>query len=110
MPGPLSHPGAVGLNGKIYVVGGFLRNVHLDAQPSVFEFDPAANSWQTRAPLKSPRGAVGLTVLNGKIHAVGGRDVNRVTVANHEVYDPSSNAWSDRRRCPGHAITSPLQR
>ena len=32
MPHALSHAGAAALNGKIYVVGGFLRNVHLDAQ------------------------------------------------------------------------------
>jgi N-acetylneuraminic acid mutarotase len=36
----------------------------------------------------------------GKIHAVGGRDVNRVTVANHEVYDPATNDWSDRAPLP----------
>ena len=95
MPHALSHAGAAALNGKIYVVGGFLRNVHLDAQNLAFEYDPAADTWRTLAPMKSPRGAVGVVALNGKIHAIGGRDVNRVTVATHEVYDPATNRWGE---------------
>ena len=50
--------------------------------------------WRTLAPIKSPRGSVGVVALNGKIHAIGGRDVNRVTVAVHEVYDPATGTWS----------------
>ena len=38
--------------------------------------------------------------MNGKIHAVGGRDVNRVTVATHEVYDPKTGKWSDLAPLP----------
>src|SRR5712691_1555954 len=44
MPRGLSHVGAVGMNGKIYVVGGFIRNVHLGAQDAAFEYDPAKDT------------------------------------------------------------------
>ena len=48
------------VNGKIMTVGGFVgAGVHRDGQPLVFEYDPAADSWRTRAPLKAPRASVG---------------------------------------------------
>src|SRR5262245_7861617 len=37
LPMPLSHVGVAALNGKVYTVGGFQKNVHLYAQPYVFE-------------------------------------------------------------------------
>jgi N-acetylneuraminic acid mutarotase len=74
--------------------------VHLDAQDKVYEYDPATDRWRTLAPLSSPRGAVGLAIVDGRIHAIGGRDVNRVTQATHEVYDPATNTWSARAPLP----------
>ena len=52
------------------------------AQDSHFEYDPA-DTWRILAPLKTPRGSVGVVALNGKIHAIGGRTVDRVTSAVH---------------------------
>src|SRR5436190_1386716 len=45
-------------------------------------------------------GSVATTALNGKIHAIGGRGVDTVTVATHEVYDPASNKWSELAPLP----------
>jgi N-acetylneuraminic acid mutarotase len=45
--------------------------------------------------MKNPRGSVGTAALNGKIHAIGGRGVDTVTVTTHEIYDPATNKWSD---------------
>ena len=94
MPRPLSHPGAAVMGGKTVVGGGFLRNVHLDAQDSVFEYDPAADMWRTLAPLKSPRGSVGVAAVNGKIHAIGGRfNTPNENTDMHDVFDPAANRW-----------------
>ena len=61
---------------------------------------PRPTTGATLAPLKSPRGSVGVTVLDGKIHAVGGRGVdNTFTVGTHEVYDPATGQWSERAAC-----------
>ena len=88
------------LNGKIYTVGGFVASVHKDGQPDVFEYDPAADSWRSLSPLKSGLGSVGVTVLDGKIHAIGGRNPAGQTVATHQVYDPATNSWSERAPLP----------
>ena len=93
-------PGAAVTGAKAQHRRRLSSNVHLDAQDSVFEYDPAADTWRTLAPLKSPRGSVGVAAVNGKIHAIGGRDVNRVTVATHEVYDPRTGKWSDLAPLP----------
>jgi len=37
------------MNGTVSVVGGFLRNVHLDAQNLVFAYNPKADTWRTLA-------------------------------------------------------------
>ena len=94
MPSVASHAGAAALNGKIYVVGGFVANVHVGAVNRVFEYDVAANTWRALAPLSAPRGSPGVVALNGKIHAIGGRNPDRQTVATHEIYDPATNTWS----------------
>jgi N-acetylneuraminic acid mutarotase len=94
MPAIASHAGAVALNGKIYVVGGFLASVHLAAIDRVFSYEPATDKWTPLAPLSAPRGAPGVVVLDGKIHAIGGRDPQLRTVSTHEVYDPATNKWT----------------
>ena len=94
MPSVASHAGAVALNGKMYVVGGFVANVHVGAVNRVFEYDPAADRWRALAPLSAPRGSPGVVALNGKIHAIGGRDPDRNTATTHEVYDPATNTWT----------------
>ena len=42
----------------------------VNAQPHVFEYDPAADTWRSLSPLKSGLGSVGVTVLDGKIYAI----------------------------------------
>ena len=101
MPAVASHAGAAALNGKIYVVGGFVANVHVGAMNRVFEYDPAADRWRALAPLAAPRGSPGVVAVNGKIHAIGGRDAERKTVTTHEIYDPATNTWSMAAPLPG---------
>src|SRR5262249_59454631 len=56
--------------------------------------------WRTLAPMKAPRAAVGVAVLAGKIHVIGGRGLDAVTVATHEVYDPATGTWSEAAPLP----------
>jgi len=38
--------------------------------------------------------------LGGRIHAIAGRGIDRITVGTHEVYDPATNKWSDAAPLP----------
>lgn len=101
MPKGLDHIGVAVVGGKIITAGGFIGSVHRGAVDGVYEYDPTANTWQTLASLKAPRGSVGVTVLDGKVHATGGRGIdNTFTVDTHEVYDPGTGKWSDLAPLP----------
>jgi N-acetylneuraminic acid mutarotase len=94
LPRSLDHMGTAVLNGKIYLVGGFVGGaVHRDGQTTAFEYDPALDTWRILAPMKAGRGSVGVVALDGKIYAIGGRDPAGTTVATNEVYDPAANTW-----------------
>jgi len=72
----LAAAGVIG--GKFYVAGG-LGSSDLDV------YDPATDSWTTRAPIPKAGRAIG-TALNGKLYALVGVDAY--------VYDPVANRWS----------------
>ena len=65
MPTPRTEFAIGVVNGILYAVGG-------DSAGSVVAYDPAANSWTTKAPMPTPRGALSVGVVNGILYAVGG--------------------------------------
>jgi N-acetylneuraminic acid mutarotase len=94
MPKGASHVGVAAMNGKIYVAGGFLANVHKDPQNMFAEYDIASNSWRALPGFPTPRGAVGLAASGGKLHVIAGRGPDGNTVTTHDVYDPAIGRWS----------------
>ena len=57
--------------------------------------------WSTHAPLSlGPRQELGVAALDGKIYAVGGIDGSRQAMATVEVYDPSTDRWTQRASLP----------
>jgi N-acetylneuraminic acid mutarotase len=96
---PRGSPAAVGLNGKVHVIGGRGTDNATVATHDVF--DPATSQWSTLAPLSKARDHIGLIVVAGKIHAIGGRLLSTNTnQALHEVYDPATNTWTPAAPMP----------
>ena len=58
MPKGLDHLGVAVVDGKIITVGGFIGSVHRGAVSDVYEYNLAADTWRTLAPMKNPRGSV----------------------------------------------------
>ncbi|HEY1267042.1 MAG TPA: kelch repeat-containing protein [Candidatus Binatia bacterium] len=95
LPVPLNHvmPAAVG--GKVYVIGGQTSEQSDPGKAgfvnTVYEYDPAANRWTTKAPMPAARSGGAAAVVGGKIYVAGGRPP-----AGHHfaVYDPSADAWT----------------
>jgi hypothetical protein len=74
------------VNGKIYLTGGL---PHLDLNEV---YDPANNTWETKAPLPTSTGFVS-AVVDNKIYSVG-THYNGSYVSTIQIYDPDTNAWS----------------
>ena len=98
MPRGLDHMGTTVLNGKVYLIGGFIGGgVHRDGQNTAFEYDPKLDSWRVLAPMKAGRGSVGAVAIDGKIHAIGGRDPAGTTVTTHEILRSGDQQLEGRR-------------
>lgn len=92
IPVTTEHVPAVALNGKIYVIGGRWNDISTSA---VQVYDPATDTWERKRDLPTPRSALSLAVLNGKIYTAGGEELaNKCTYALREVYDPTSDTWT----------------
>ena len=117
MPRPAHHAAMATLNGKIYVFGGFVppanTTVPLGAawQPinDVWQYDPAADSWKSLAPMPTRRGSALAAEASGKIYVIGGATTVEASkdsfftafgparvLTTNEVYDPATNKWESR--------------
>ena len=64
-------------------------------------YDPAINTWETKAPLPKPRGLLCAAVVDGKIFAIGSSlPPNGPWSRTVEMYDPASDTWSKRTDMP----------
>jgi len=85
---------AATLDGKIWVAGGFNRSfVPVDRLDM---YDPATNTWTTKAAMHVARGGLALAVLGGSLYAVGGDDI----AGTLEVYDPATDTWTLKAPAP----------
>lgn len=101
LPRPLNHSMAAGVNGRLYVIGGQQGNQSDPARAgfvnSVFEYDPAKNSWTPRAPMPTARSGGAAAVIDGKIYVAGGRPPRGHDFA---VYDPRQDGWTTLPNLP----------
>lgn len=89
------------IKGRIYVAGGrtalkqpdgSLRQVNLS---TLEVFDPATNTWTTRAPMPQARGGLAAAAHGGKLYVFGGEQwvPEQKVFADAWVYDPSKDRW-----------------
>jgi N-acetylneuraminic acid mutarotase len=102
MPTPRHSPAAAATGGILYVMGGY---VGFDGPPNsggwsaaLEAYDPATNTWTTKAPMPTARGHFAAVALNGRIYAIGGvRDTpSNVVFATVEEYDPATDHWTTK--------------
>ncbi|GAG26877.1 unnamed protein product, partial [marine sediment metagenome] len=78
------------------------------------EYDPATDTWTTKAPMPTKRATLGASAVNGIIYVIGG--VSGFTVfSTVEAYDPATDTWTTKadmptRRCfhPTSAINGKI--
>jgi hypothetical protein len=89
------------LEGMIYHLGGTTDDEDLrGAAADVDAYDPATNTWHSRAPLPEPRARAGAGVLDGILYVVGGSDASGTVHASVYAYDPATDSWAARAPLP----------
>ena len=73
-------------------------------------YDPATDTWVTKAEMPTARGSMCANTVNGQIYVMGGLEMTRplyVEESNKtEVYDPTNNTWTVKAEMP-HAAVEP---
>ena len=94
-PVPRSEVAAAEINGKIYLLGGYVKYGDM-----LEEYDPAKDSWGRRASLPKPLHHIGAAAVNGKIYLLGGYITGVGSVTTVYEYDPAVDRWSAKRPMP----------
>lgn len=85
-------PGAVVMDGKLYVAGGYDTEHHRFLN-SVEVFDDVSQKWYMVTGMKFPRAGLSLVSEGGRLYAMGGyRDYKYLDVV--EEYDPLHDEWT----------------
>lgn len=117
MPLPSHHTAVAELNGKIYLVGGFVppKSGPPAWEPinNLWEYDPANDTWKALAPMPTKRGSPVAAAIGGKIYVIGGAGLHpgsketsvhprrpHRSLGTNEAYDPATNTWEQRSDMP----------
>jgi len=101
MPTPRFALQANVVNGRIYLIGGYVPdNSGLGAISSLNEvYDPATDSWTTEEPLPIATSDYPSAVVDNKIYVIGGLSSNPRSDLN-QIYDVESGVWSEGALMP----------
>ena len=97
MPTARASFGLVACNNKIYAIGGVTPYENSDAPKTAAneEYNPATDTWQTKASMPTNRSQVDAVTANGKIYVMGGRTSGEFSTVNlTEIYDPANDSWA----------------
>ena len=109
MPTARTGSRAAAVNGKIYVLAGYVGKDHQGAKDlkRVEMYDPQTDTWVRKQDMSRRRATFGIGVVAGKIYAIGGtvhpgdrkpEDPRRVDLV--EVYNPTTDTWAKRADMP----------
>jgi N-acetylneuraminic acid mutarotase len=98
------------VKGLLYGVGGFTGGFpDWRAQPTMFIYNPATNTWTKGTDLPVARGEGISAVVDDKIYLIGGRVratedarlfYNHIDSVRNEVFDPTTKRWSSLANAP----------
>ena len=103
------------VDGKIFVIGGSLRlkmDEYGDQSLSTVEmYDPETDTWEGKANMPTVRSNASVSVVDGKIYAIGGSKLKKYQVPRGfgieseelptvEMYDPTTDTWTQKADMP----------
>lgn len=111
IPTPRSEPMTAVVDGKIYVLAGYVGKdnllVNIKHLKVVEMYDPQTDAWIRKQDMPTPRTQFGIGVVAGKIYAIGGYVHPRNRKPDEpwrldlvETYDPATDTWAKRAKMP----------
>ena len=99
--GSYNAAGVVAGDGNFYVIGGYYNTAN-DVISTTLAYQPASDSWLTRAPLPTPRANAAIGILGDRIYVAGG-DLSggSPTLPALHIYDVTSDTWTAGAPLPG---------
>jgi N-acetylneuraminic acid mutarotase len=95
MPTARGYLGVAAIGGILFAVGGGPDpGNNSGALATVEAYDPATDTWTTKAPMPTARTLLGVGAINGILYAVGG--VNPAGLMTVEAYDPTTDTWTTK--------------
>jgi N-acetylneuraminic acid mutarotase len=87
------------IDGKIYLVGGWVGTDSSNPTSAVRRYDPVADAWTMAAPMSVARGGTAAGVINGKLYVTGGMG-GGTWFTQTEIYDPVADVRSSGAPLP----------
>jgi N-acetylneuraminic acid mutarotase len=109
MPTPRAQFGIAVYQNKIYVIGGIIgiapyfrdNAMGISVMTGINEvYDPATNTWETKASMPTERGIMQANTVDGKIYITGGFTQNSQFSNSTEAYNPASDSWTTMTPMP----------
>ncbi|MFA5364556.1 MAG: kelch repeat-containing protein [Candidatus Bathyarchaeia archaeon] len=94
MPTPRADFAIAVYQNKIYCIGGQTsvnQQGKITGQTEVY--DPATNTWETKASMPTPRCFLEANVVDDKIYVIGGKINSNSVSTKNEAYDPATDSW-----------------
>ncbi len=83
---------------RLYIIG------NESSLGSTYEYNPAVDSWTTKANLSVGRGWACAAGSNGLVYVMGGSDVSGTALSDCWCFDPAANSWTQKADMPGPRI------
>jgi hypothetical protein len=85
---------------KLYIIG------NESSLGTTYEYNPAVDSWTTKATLSVGRGWACAAGANGLIYVMGGSDAGGSALSDCWCFDPAANSWAQKASMPGPRMYS----
>ena len=88
------------IGGNLYIVGGRPGPTEPGATNNLRVFSPSSGTTIEKAPMPTYRKDASVSVIDGLLYVLGGRDANSGSLRTLEAYDPATDAWTTRASAP----------